>query len=108
TLDTTFTVEDKAIPLSIVSLGLSPNRQVRVVTTASSLLMDTRTGYLYGLCEATEHQTHMASAWQNDTAIDETRRDTETKAFDKLVVEMEKTWTKVLKQYAPAAQTSAR
>jgi hypothetical protein len=48
TLDTTFVVEDKAAPLTVVSLGLSPNKQANVICTASALLMDTRNGYLYG------------------------------------------------------------
>jgi len=46
TFDTTFKSEDKALPLSVISLGLSPNQQVHVTSTASALLMDTRNGYL--------------------------------------------------------------
>ena len=100
TIDTQFTTEDKAIPLSVISLGLSPNEQVRVTTTASAVLMDTRDGYIYALAEGTEHQDHMTNAWQNDVAIDETRRATESAAFDKLVDELAKTWPGVVARYA--------
>jgi hypothetical protein len=57
TLDTTFVVEDKAAPLSVVSLGLFPNHLARVVCTASAVLMDTRNGYVYGVAEGTARRT---------------------------------------------------
>jgi hypothetical protein len=100
TLDTQFTTEDKAAPLSVITLGLSPNQQVRVTSTASAVLMDTRNGYVYGLAEATDQKNQMTSAWQNDTAIDETRRATESAAFDKLVDNLEGTWKGVVARYA--------
>jgi hypothetical protein len=99
TLDTKFTTEDKALPFSVISLGLSPNEQVRVTTTASAVLMDTRNGYVYGLAEGTEQQHRLTNAWQNATAIDETRRATETAAFGKLVTELERTWRDVVAAY---------
>ena len=100
TLDTNFLVEDKAAPLSVITLGLSPNKQARVVTTASTLLLDTRNGYLYGVAEATDRQDQLASAWTSGAAIDQTRRRTETRAFAKLVGELEKTWRGVVQTYA--------
>jgi hypothetical protein len=100
TLDTTFQVEDKAAPLTVVSLGLSPNKQAKVLCTASALLMDTRNGYLYGVAEATDRQDQFTSAWTSATAVDQARRRTETKAFGKLVGELEKTWAGVVQTYA--------
>jgi hypothetical protein len=107
TLDTTFTTENKALPLSMISLGLSPNKQVRVITTASAVLMDTRNGYIYGLAEATQNENRMTNSWQNDVAIDETRRATETSAFDKLVGELENTWRGVLNTYDNPARAAS-
>jgi hypothetical protein len=103
TLDTTFLVEDKAAPLTVVTLGLSPNQQAKVVCTASALLMDTRNGYLYGIAEATDRQDQLASAWTSSAAVDQTRRRTESKAFSKLVSELEKTWAGVVQTYASRA-----
>jgi hypothetical protein len=105
TLDTQFKTEDKAAPLSVITLGLSPNQQVRVTSTASAVLMDTRNGYIYGLAEATDQENHMTSAWQNDVAIDETRRATESAAFGKLVGELETTWNGVVARYANHSPT---
>jgi hypothetical protein len=101
TLDTTFKREDKLAPLSVVTLGLSPNQQVRLTTTASAVLMDTRNGYVYGLAEATAHQNNLTNAWQSETTIDETRRKTESEAFEKLVGEFEGTWKRVVAAYSP-------
>lgn len=105
TLDTNFYVRDMAKPLSVVSLGLSPNQQARVTTTASAVLMDTRNGYVYGLAEATDSHNRMASAWTNDDAIDAARLKTESAAFEKLVVELEKTWNGVVSRYAQPGGT---
>jgi hypothetical protein len=100
TLDTSFTVRDNAAPLSVVTLGLSPSQQAKVVCTASALLMDTRNGYLYGVAEATDRQDQLASAWTSSAAVDQTRRRTESNAFAKLVSELEKTWGGVVQTYA--------
>lgn len=100
TLDTTFRVEDKAAPLTVVTLGLSPNQQARVVCTASAVLMDTRNGYVYGAAEATRKGTQLASAWTSGAAVDDARRRTETQAFETLVGELEKTWAGVVRTYA--------
>ncbi len=99
TRDTQFLVEDSAAPLTVVSLGLSPTQQARVVSTASAVLMDTRNGYVYGTAEATEKQNQIASAWTSDSAVDQSRRRAETKAFEKLVNEFEKTWSGVVQSY---------
>lgn len=53
TFDTAFFNSDAATALTVVTLGLSPTRKVTAVTTVSSLLLDTLTGYVYSVCEAT-------------------------------------------------------
>src|SRR5687768_394860 len=101
TLDTSFYVRDMAKPLSVVSLGLSPNKQARVVTTASAVLMDTRNGYVYGMAEATDTYNRLASGWTSDDAIGAARLKTEAQAFEKLVGNLETTWKTVLARHAP-------
>ncbi len=105
TFETKFYVKDFSTPVSIISLGLSPNQQARVSTTASAILMDTRSGYIYGLAESTAESKQLTNAWQSSDAIDDTRRQTEKESFTNLVGELEKTWPNVVKQYAkPAAK----
>ncbi len=100
TIDTTFTTEDFASPLTVVSLGLFPTKDVRVRTTASAVLLGTHNGYVYGLAEATAERSGLANAWTDDHAVDDTRRKTETEAFDKLVSDFEIFWGRVVAQYA--------
>ena len=100
TFETKFYVKDFSTPVSIISLGLSPNQQARVSTTASAILMDTRSGYIYGVAETTAESKQLTNAWQSSDAIDDTRKRTEKTSFTQLVGELEKTWPNVVKQYA--------
>lgn len=96
TLDTSFSVQDVAAPLSVVTLGLSPNQVAHVTCTASAVLLDTRNGYVYGIAEATDHQDQLASAWTSEAAVDQTRRRVESKAFAKLGDQFQQTWAGVI------------
>lgn len=100
TFDAQFKVSDKLAPLTVVTLGLSPNKQARVITTVSAALLDTRNGYVYGTAEATARQSKLTNAWQSDESVDEARRATEAEAFGKLVGELEGMWTGVVARYA--------
>jgi hypothetical protein len=99
TLHTEFFVQDFSKPLTVVTLGLSPNRQARVTTTASAVLLDTRSGFVYALAEATEQQDQLSNLWTDDSAVEQTRLRTESAAFDKLVGEFEKSWSNVVAQH---------
>lgn len=98
TLDTTFKKNDLAEPLTLVTLGISPNQKATIVTTASAVSMDTRNGYIYGVSEATSRATKMMGAWGSTDAIDEARLKVEADAFEKLVGEVEKMWTGVTRE----------
>lgn len=95
TIETDFHSEDQATPLSVVTLGLSPTVKVYVNTTVSALLMDTRTGYIYGLAEGVAHHDQTAAWWTNRDAVDQSRRKTERAAFEDLIGELESLWPKV-------------
>ena len=92
TFDTDFFIDDALRPLTVVTLGLSPNKQVRVSTTASAILMDVRTGYVYGACESTARRKQLASTWTSRDAVDRSRRKTERQAFEDLLDQFEKLW----------------
>lgn len=100
TFDTTFHDNQIAQPLNVVSLGISPTKTVKVATTASAILVDTRNNYLYGLAEATASRAKVTNAWMTGDTIDDARRKNEEEAFEKLIGEIEKTWTGVVNQYA--------
>ena len=97
--DTHFETDQSVIaPLRVIHLGLLPDQTARIVTTASALLLDVRTGFIYGSAEASEKEQHITSAWTNADVADAARRSTERRAFSSLLTEFENTWAGVLKQ----------
>ncbi|MCX5661296.1 MAG: hypothetical protein NTW19_16565 [Planctomycetota bacterium] len=102
TVDSVFRSNDALKPLSAVTLGLSPNVGVHVTSTASAVLMDTRNGYVYAVAEATSKKGQLANAWTDEDAVDQSRRAAEAESLQKLVAEIERTWTNVVAQYTPA------
>ncbi|MFT3782724.1 MAG: hypothetical protein QM790_11975 [Nibricoccus sp.] len=99
TFDTAFFDKDASKPLSVITLGLSPTRQITASTTVSSLLMDTRTGYIYSAYETTERAETISTSWGSGDAADQVRRDTEKRAFTKMVDEIVTSWPRLLKRY---------
>lgn len=101
TLDTQFEVRRKSVlPTGVLSLGLAPDRDARVSATASALLVDVRSGFVYGTAESTAHEKGLASYWSSNEQIDARRIEAEQAAFDGLVVELEKTWRAVAREHA--------
>lgn len=97
TLDTSFRVDGKSIgPLSVISLGLMRDRETVVSTTASAVLVDVRTGFVYGVAEGTASERQTTNAWNSVNAVDQGRLSTENDAFDELVRELERTWKNIV------------
>lgn len=96
TFDTAFFDTDAAKPLSVITLGLSPTRKIVATTTVSALLMDTRTGYIYSTYDATERATTLSTSWGSGDSADKVRRETEGRAFGKLVNELVASWPTLL------------
>ncbi len=99
TFDTSFFDTDVAKPLTVITLGLSPTRKISAATTASALLIDTRTGYIYSAYEVTEKAQTLSTSWGSRDSADETRRKTEKEAFKKLMDDFIVTWPKVLERH---------
>jgi len=99
TFQTSFYTDDPAKTLTVLSLGLSPNQKVKVAVTASAILVDVRTGFVYGALEASEKRDRLTNAWQNRDSADAARREAEKAAFEKLIGEFAGFWSKVLTRY---------
>jgi hypothetical protein len=101
TFDTSFHAgEQKFAPLNVISLGFLRNKEVSVTTTATAAFFDVRTEYLFGLSEATARESKNASVWSTSSAVDDMRVTTEKSAFQKLLPQIEKTWSGIVAQYA--------
>ena len=96
TFDTVFHVDDGMRPLTVVSLGLFPTKVATVTTTASSLLMDVRSGYIYATGETTSQRKPLANSWTSSDAVDASRQQNEREAFVKLVKDFERIWPQVV------------
>ncbi|MBT8078708.1 MAG: hypothetical protein KJO31_09010 [Gammaproteobacteria bacterium] len=101
TVDTVFTVDGKALgPLSLITLGLLPNRKAHVTATVAGILVDVRSGYIYGSTEATSVENKSASIWSTELVIDTARKLAEERAFVEFTNEFGRLWTGVLNTYA--------
>ena len=100
TLDTSFRVDGKSFgPLSVISLGLMRDRETVVSTTASAIVVDVRSGFVYGVAEAAATEKQLTSAWSTADAADQGRLVTERKSFDKLLEELKKTWANIVAEH---------
>jgi len=99
TFDTAFHVDRRLRPATFVSLGLFPNRKARVHATAAGLLVDTRTGFVFGTVEATANRSKLANAWSSRQAVDDSRRRAESEAFEGLVREVERAWPGIARRH---------
>lgn len=104
TLDTEFWVEGEDRALSTITLGVFSNREARVKTTASALIIDTQTGFIYGVAEASSQKSQMANAWTTKERIDASRKVTEVEAFEKLLGETEVMWGGIVKEFGQAGE----
>jgi hypothetical protein len=100
-VDTRFNVESTDIgPLSLISLGFLPNKKAKVTTTAASALIDVRSGFLYGVAEATALEEQRATVWSSEDAIDKARVKAEVESFQLMLGEFEKLWKGVVEEHA--------
>jgi hypothetical protein len=100
TFDTQFWDRETTIPaLGTLTLGLFPNERVRVMSTASAAFVDVRSGFVYGLCEASHESGRITNAWNTSGAVDATRREVERATFRKLHAELVETWKGIAERY---------
>jgi hypothetical protein len=98
-VDTHFSVESTDIgPLALISLGFLPNKKAHVTTTASAALFDVRSGFVYGVAEATAAEQQRATVWSTQQSIDNSRLKTEAEAFHRLLGEIESLWSGIAQQ----------
>ncbi|MCC5807570.1 MAG: hypothetical protein JJU00_14700 [Opitutales bacterium] len=103
TFDTVFFDEDRARPLTAITLGLSPSRRITATTTASALILDTRTGFIYGALESTASERKASSSWGTRESADKARMATERDAFAGVVSGFVDLWPRIVERHGPAA-----
>jgi hypothetical protein len=99
TLATEFSDNDVIAPLTTLTLGLAPNKRYKINSTASAILMDTKTGYIYGALEEGDSRAGLTIAWGSSNAIDASRKKAERAAFDKLLASFAPFWTRIYNRF---------
>ncbi|MGI9322942.1 MAG: hypothetical protein ACR2PJ_05090 [Pseudomonadales bacterium] len=100
TIDTKYHVEGTpAAALSVLSLGMVPNKKVYVTATISGLLLDVQTGFVYGTAESTSKEYQRSTSWSVSEATDEARNKAERASFESFVDSFEKLWAGVLAEH---------
>ena len=108
-IDSSFVIDGRpAGPLSVISLGFVRNKTAHVAATVSGVLVDVRSGFVYGTAEATAREQQKANFWSTRIAIDSSRLAAEQKAFESFVDEFGELWRGVLHEHVSlGAATSA-
>jgi hypothetical protein len=92
TFDTTIRHDDHAAPVSVLTLGLFPTTTTRAQTTASAVILDVGTGYVYGVAEASSRKSELNNEWTDEEAAESTCRRAERDALNQLIPSLEQAW----------------
>ncbi len=96
TIGTNTNTDDVAPPIGLVTLGLFPTRVASTKSTASGVLLDTGTGYVYATFESSASADQLANGWTSDEAREDATARSERRAFAGLVAEVERLWPAVM------------
>jgi hypothetical protein len=104
TVDTSFRVQGRGYgPLTAISLGIVPDRDAYITSTASAVFVDVRTGFIYGVAEATEKASGLTNMWSSRSTVDKKRIEAEQAAFAALMTQATTTWKDIVGQYRTLA-----
>ncbi|MEM7307104.1 MAG: hypothetical protein AAF682_10565 [Planctomycetota bacterium] len=96
TIDSSFHREGRADPIGVLTLGLFASDRIHLSSTAAALLLDTRTGFVYGAAETTAREDRWTHLLSSAASVDRQRIETEREAFAQLMDEVERLWTEIL------------
>lgn len=99
TFQTTNRDEGEYPILALLTLGFAPTISYRVDTTLSGMLVDAKTGYVYGTLETTAKEEGHSTPWSSGSALNKARHKAESKAFAKLIDEAEIFWNGLIPRY---------
>lgn len=99
TIATEFSDNEVIAPLTTLSLGLAPNKRYKINSTASAILMDTKTGYIYGALEEADRRSGLTIAWGSSSAIEAARKKAERAAFAKLLASFDPFWSRIYQRF---------
>lgn len=96
TINTQFRSNDVIPPLTILSLGLLNVERYEISSSASAVLMDTRTGYIYGALEEGNDRVGGNFIFSGSDAA---RKASERSAYEKLLASLDPFWRRIYERY---------
>jgi hypothetical protein len=100
TLETSFKIQGRGYgPVSVISLGVVPDRDAYVTSTASAVFTDVRTGYIYGTVESSAQVSGLTTVWRTRSTVDKKRTEAELEAFRQMISLAATTWGQLIKRY---------
>ncbi len=109
TTDTTFVVDGTPLgPLSLITLGFIPNRVAHVTATTSCAVVDVRTGFIYGVTEATAIEEQRHTRWSSRLSIETARRVAERTSLDGMLDNLEPLWGDIVAEHFPERRSPER
>lgn len=103
TIDTRFRTETAQLgPLQTVALGFLPSKKAVVNATCAFMIVDVRTGFVYGTGETTAVGDQRSNIWGSGAAIETARLKAEREAYEDALGEIEKLWTSIVVEHGAA------
>lgn len=100
TVDTAFQLRGRRYaPLAKLPLGGKPDAQDHISSQASAVFLDVRTGFVYGLAEATAQVTGLDQDWGKPERIDQKRLAAEQQAFVQLLTQAAQRWAEIVARH---------
>lgn len=96
TISTDFRDDDLIPPLTVLSLSILSTSKYRIQSTASAILMDTKTGYIYGALEEASDKQGVDFIFNGS---DVARKKAERTALDKLLASFDPFWRRIYSKY---------
>ncbi len=88
-IDTAFRTDVGRVgPLQAISLGFLPNRKSHVDATTSAMVVDVRSGFVWGVAEATASHRQRSDYWGTRAAIERARFAAESESFGAVVTQL--------------------
>lgn len=97
TIDTRFRTESADLgPLQTIALGFLPSKKAVVNATCAFMIIDVRTGFIYGTGETTATEDQRSNVWGSTNAIEAARLRAERGAFEDGLGEVAKLWDSIV------------
>jgi hypothetical protein len=97
TIDTRFRTQSAQLgPLQTLALGFLPSEKAIVNATCAFMIIDVRTGFIYGTGETTATEDQRSNIWGSSSAIESARLTAERRAFEDSLGEVAELWASVV------------